>query len=140
MCDRRYCGCVLRGRNLMLLTVVVVAAVTLAGATAIQDLIDGILIALSVLTIGLLAIFALQVCIHRRRAARAARAVRAVSAVYAERAVRAVRPVPAAVAAAPRPAPSVPAQARPAADGSQWVLPDGESAGQAALGAIRVQL
>jgi hypothetical protein len=122
MCDRRYCGCVLRGANLMRLAAVGLAAVALAGATALQDLLDGILIALSVLTAGLLAIFMLQVHMSRRRA------------------VRAVRPARAAVVAAPRRGPAVPAQPRQAPDGSQRVLPDRESPGQAVVGAIQVQL
>lgn len=125
MCDRRYCGCVLRGANLMRLAAVGLAAVALAGATALQDLLDGILIALSVLTAGLLAIFMLQVHMSRRRAVRA---------------VRAVRPARAAVVAAPRRGPAVPAQPRQAPDGSQRVLPDRESPGQAVVGAIQVQL
>jgi hypothetical protein len=132
MCDRRYCGCALRGANLTRLVAVAVVVVALAGATALQDLLDGILIALSVLTAGIVALFAMQVRASRKRA------VRQVSATVAA----APRPVraQAAVAAAPRPAPVVPAQARQAAGGSPRVSLDGEAPGQAVLGAIPAQL
>ena len=122
MCGRRYRGRALRGGNLTRLAAVLLVAVALAGTRAIQDLLNGILITLSVLTAGVLAIFVLQVRISRKRA---------------------VRPVPAAVVAAPRPVPAAVAavaQARPAVDGARRVAPEGESPGQAVLGAIHAPL
>jgi hypothetical protein len=157
MCDRRYCGCALRGANLTRIGAIVFVAVMLAGATAIQDLLDGILIALSVFTAGILAIFATQVRRARKRTVRlapaaAAAAPRPAPAAPAHPAPAAAaatprpalaipaHPAPAAAAAAPRPALAIPAQARRVIDGSREGHLDGERPGQVVLGSIHAQL
>src|ERR1039458_2514109 len=72
MCDRRYCGCVLRGGNLIQLAVAALAALALAGAaaTVLQDLLDALLIGLPVLIAGIAVGFVLQVRSSRRQSIR----------------------------------------------------------------------
>jgi hypothetical protein len=99
MCDRRYCGCVLRGSNLIQLAVAAVAVLAMAGAaaTVLQDLLDALLIGLPVLIAGMAAGFVLQVRSSRKQAIRSRAA--AVAPVP--------RPRPAQVAPVPRPAQAI---------------------------------
>jgi hypothetical protein len=110
MCDRRYCGCVLRGSNLIQLGVAAVAVLALAGAaaTVLQDLLDALLIGLPVLIAGMAVGFVLQVRSSRKQAIRSGAA--AVAAVP--------RPRPAPVAPAPRPAQAIQSPPRLALDAS----------------------
>jgi hypothetical protein len=102
MCARRICGCTLRNRNLVRLILVAVAVMVLAGgtATAIQDVLNAILIAASGLVAAIVAFFAIQVHHSSKQAIQERRAARP-------------RPVPAVTA--PRPAPAVPAPPQKAA-------------------------
>ncbi len=72
MCDRRYCGCVLRGRNLIRLAAAAFAALAMAGAaaTVLQDLLDALLIGLPVLVAGMVVGFVLQVRSSRKQTIR----------------------------------------------------------------------
>jgi len=99
MCDRRFCGCVLRGGNLIQLAVAALAVLALAGAaaTVLQDLLDALLIGLPVLIAGMVVGFVLQVRSSRKQAIRSAAA--AVAPVP--------RPGPTPVAPAPRPAQAI---------------------------------
>jgi hypothetical protein len=99
MCDRRYCGCVLRGSNLIQLAVAAVAVLAMAGAaaTVLQDLLDALLIGLPVLIAGMAAGFVLQVRSSRKQAIRSGAAPVA----------PAPRPGPAPVVPAPRPAQAI---------------------------------
>jgi hypothetical protein len=110
MCDRRYCGCVLRGGNLIQLAVAAVAVLALAGAaaTVLQDLLDALLIGLPVLIAGMAVGFVLQVRSSRKQAIRSGAA--AVAPVP--------RPRPAPVAPAPRPAQAIQSPPRLALDAS----------------------
>jgi hypothetical protein len=110
MCDRRYCGCMLRGGNLIQFTVAAVAALALAGAaaTVLQDLLDALLIGLPVLIAGIATGFALQVRSSRKQAVRSG----------AARAAPAPAPRPKTPAApAPGPAPAIQSRSRRAAPG-----------------------
>jgi hypothetical protein len=99
MCDRRYCGCVLRGRNLIRLAAAAFAALAMAGAaaTVLQDLLDALLIGLPVLVAGMAVGFVLQVRSFRKQTIRS-RAAPVTSAP---------RPGPAPVTPAPRPAQAI---------------------------------
>jgi hypothetical protein len=107
MCARRVCGCKLRS-NLVRLILVAFAVIVLAGgtATAIQDVLNAILIAASVLVAAIVAFFALQVHLSRRQAIQARRPVRPQPARP--------RPVPAVTASRPAPAVPAPQKAAPA--------------------------
>ena len=106
MCARRVCGCTLRS-NLVRLTLVAFAVIVLAGgtATAIQDVLNAILIAALVLVAAIVAFFAIQVHLSRKQAIQERRAVRPQPA----------RPRPVPAVTAPRPAPAVPAPPQKAA-------------------------
>ncbi len=110
MCDRRYCGCVLRGGNLIQLAVAALAVLALAGAaaTVLQDLLDALLIGLPVLIAGMAVGFVLQVRSSRKQAIRSGAAPAA--------------PVPgrerAPVVPAPRPAQAIQPPPRLALDAS----------------------
>src|ERR1700680_514154 len=101
MCARRICGCTLRRSNLVRLTLVAVAVIVLAGgtATAIQDVLNVILITALFLVAAIVAFFAIQIHHSRRQAIHVRRAVRPQPVRF--------RPVPGGPA--PRPAPAVPA-------------------------------
>jgi hypothetical protein len=110
MCARRVCGCTLRSKNLVRLILVAFAVIVLAGgtATAIQDVLNAILIAASVLVAAIVAFFAIQVHLSRKQAIQERRAVRPQPA----------RPRPVPAVTAPRPAPAPPQKAAQApADG-----------------------
>jgi hypothetical protein len=115
MCDRRYCGCVLRGSNLIQLAVAALAVLTLAGAaaTVLQDLLDALLIGLPVLIAGMAVGFVLQIRSSRKQAIRSGAA--AVAPVP--------RPRPAPVAPAPRPAQAIQSPPRLALDASALDIP-----------------
>jgi hypothetical protein len=110
MCDRRYCGCVLRGGNLIQLAVAALAALALAGAaaTVLQDLLDALLIGLPVLITGIAVGFVLQVRSSRKQSIRSG----------AVPVTPAPRPGPAPVAPAPRPAQAIQSPPRLALDAS----------------------
>jgi hypothetical protein len=110
MCDRRYCGCVLRGGNLIQLAVAALAALALAGAaaTVLQDLLDALLIGLPVLIAGIAVGFVLQVRSSRKQSIRSG----------AVPVTPAPRPGPAPVAPAPRPAQAIQSPPRLALDAS----------------------
>jgi hypothetical protein len=110
MCDRRYCGCVLRGSNLIQLAVAAVAVLAMAGAaaTVLQDLLDALLIGLPVLIAGMAAGFVLQVRSSRKQAIRSGAAPVAPAS----------RPGRAPVVPAPRPAPAIQPPPRLALDAS----------------------
>lgn len=112
MCARRICGCTLRRSNLVRLTLVAVVAIMLAGgtATAIQDVLNAILIAASLLVAVIAAFFAIQVHLSRRQAIQEKRSVR-------PRPVRPgpARPRPEPGVTAPRPAHAIPAPPQEAA-------------------------
>ena len=99
MCDRRYCGCVLRGGNLIRLALAALAALAMAGAaaTVLQDLLDALLIGLPVLVAGMAVGFVLQVRSSRKQTIRSGAAP----------AAPAPRPGPAPVTPAPRPAQAI---------------------------------
>jgi hypothetical protein len=102
MCARRICGCTLRSSKLVRLILVAFAVIVLAGgtATAIQDVLNAIVIAASVLVAAIVAFFAIQLHLSSRQAIQARRAA---------------RPRPVAAVTAPRPAPAVPASPQKAA-------------------------
>jgi hypothetical protein len=110
MCDRRYCGCVLRGGNLIRLGAAALAVLALAGATAtvLQDLLDALLIGLPVLIAGMAVGFVLQVRSSRKQAIRSGAAPVA----------PAPRPARAPVVPAPRPAQAIQPPPRLALDAS----------------------
>jgi len=119
MCDRRYCGCVLRGVNLIQFTVAAIAALALAGAaaTVLQDLLDALLIGLPVLIAGVAAGFVLQVRSSRKRAIRSVPAPAGPVPRPRPAPVGPVpRPRPVPVVPAPRPAHAVQSAPRPALD------------------------
>jgi hypothetical protein len=110
MCDRRYCGCVLRRGNLIQLAVAAVAVLALAGtaATVLQDLLDALLIGLPVLIAGMAVGFVLQVRSSRKQVIRSGAAP--VAPVP--------RPARAPVVPAPRPAQAIQPPPRLALDAS----------------------
>jgi hypothetical protein len=107
MCARRICGCTLRSSNLVRLILVAFAVIVLAGgtATAIQDVLDAILIAASVLVAAIVAFFAIQVHVSRKQTIQESRPVRP----------QPTRPRPLPPVTAPRPAPAVAAPPHKAA-------------------------
>lgn len=106
MCARRICGCTLRS-NLVRLILVAFAVIVLAGgtATAIQDVLDAILIAASVLVAAIVAFFAIQVHVSRKQTIQERRPVRP----------QPTRPRPLPPVTAPRPAPAFAAPPQKAA-------------------------
>ena len=92
MCDRRYCGCVLRGRNLIRLAAAAFAALAMAGAaaTVLQDLLDALLIGLPVLVAGMVVGFVLQVRSSRKQTIRSG----AAPVTPAPRPAQAIQPPP----------------------------------------------
>jgi hypothetical protein len=117
MCARRICGCTLRRSNLVRLTLVAVVAIMLAGgtATAIQDVLNAILIAASLLVAVIAAFFAIQVHLSRRQAIQEKRSVRPGPERPGPVRPRPVRPGPEPGVTAPRPAHAIPAPPQEAA-------------------------
>jgi hypothetical protein len=108
MCDRRYCGCMLRGGNLIQFTVAAVAALALAGAaaTVLQDLLDALLIGLPVLIAGIATGFGWQVRSFRKQAIRSGAARTAPAPGPRAPAAPAPGPAP-AIQSLPRRAPDI---------------------------------
>jgi len=117
MCARRICGCTLRNNNLVRLILVAFAVIVLAGgtATAIQDVLNAILIAASVLVAAAVAFFAIQVHISRKQAIQARRPVRPKPVRLQPVRPQPARPRPLPAVTAPSPAPAIAAPPQKAA-------------------------